>query len=115
MDILKSISDSEFRDIVISLPRDKSWLEYLGHFMELKASGSYVEILLQSLPKVQTGNKCYIIYDGHLKGWMEISKIRESEENEICVELIPYLSSMPNMPMADIEGFKYFLDNSDMQ
>lgn len=115
MDILKSIADSEYRDIIISLQKDKTWLEYLGYFLELKATKSCVEVLLPSVPKTQSGNKCYIIYDGHLKGWMEIAKIKETENYDICVELIPYLFSTPNMPMANIEGFKYFLDNSDMQ
>ncbi len=42
MDILKSISNSEYKDIVISLPKDKTWLEYLGYFLELKVAVSVI-------------------------------------------------------------------------
>lgn len=115
MDILKAISNSEYKDIVISLPKDKTWLDYLGYFLELKATVNHVEVLLPSIPKTQPGNKCYIVYDGFLKGYMEILKVKETQNNDICIELIPYFTSVTQVPMHEIEGFKYFLDNSDTQ
>jgi len=115
MDILKNISGSEYKDIVISLPKDKTWLEYLAHFLELKVAISCVEVLLPTVPKTNSGNKCFIVYDGFLKGYMEIVRVKETQNNDICVELIPYFTSVTQVPMHEIEGFKYFLDNSDMQ
>ncbi len=46
---------------------------------------------------------------------MEIAKIKETQNNDICIELIPYFTSATQVPMPEIEGFKYFLDNSDTQ
>lgn len=116
MDILKNISDPENRDIIVSFPKDKTWLEYLAYFLELKAEYGCVEVILMSLPKTKSGNKCYIIYDGFLKGWMEINKVKEGEGNDICIELKPYLNATTdNIPMNEIEDFKYFFDDFNKQ
>jgi hypothetical protein len=116
MDIFKDISGAEDRDIIISLPKSRTWLEYLSYFMDLQLNNIFLEIVLQSVPKTTTGKKCYLVYDGFLRGFMEISKIRENENNDICIDLVPILHSTPHkLPMLDIEGFKYFFDNSNMQ
>lgn len=116
MDIFKDITDMEDRDIVISLPKNKTWLEYLSYFMDLQYKNIFLEIIVQSVPKTSPGKRCHLVYDGFLRGSMEISKIRENENNDICIDLIPSLtSSLHKLPMSDIEGFKYFFDNSSMQ
>lgn len=111
MDILKNISESEERDIIVSLPKSKSWFEYLAHFLELKSSNGFLEVIVPSIPKTVNGNKCYIIYDGFLKGWMKVNRVKETENNDICVELSPFLNQTSNnIPMHEIEGFKYYFD-----
>lgn len=116
MNILENISGAENRDIVISLDRNKSWLEYLSCFIELKSRNENLEVLVGDLPKTAIGNKCFIIFDGILRGYMEIEKLRETEDNEICIELTPMLVSFPfKMKMPEIEGYKYFFDNTKMQ
>lgn len=112
MDILKNLSESEERDIIVSLPKSKSWFEYLAHFLELKSSNGFVEVIVPSIPKTTRGNKCYIVYEGFLKGWMEINKVRETVDNEICIDLSPYLNhTSNNIPMHEIDGFKYYFDD----
>ena len=116
MDVIKDISELENRDIIISLPRDKNWLDYLSYFMELKVDNQNFNVIVDSLPKSIPGNRCHIICDGILRGSMEIYKFRETEDNEICIELIPVLrSSSHKIKMQDIIGFKYYYDNFDMQ
>lgn len=112
MDILKNISESEERDIIISLPKVKTWFEYLAHFLELKSSNGFVEVVVPSIPKTKNGNKCYIVYDGFLKGWMKVNRVKETENNDICVELNPFLNpTSNNIPMNEIDGFKYYFDD----
>jgi hypothetical protein len=116
MDVLKEISNSEERDILISLSRDRSWLEYLTYFMGLRANSQSFSVIVENVPKTSPGKRCFVIFDGFLRGWMEISKIRETEENDICIELNPtFITIGQKIPMADIQGYKYFFDNSNMQ
>lgn len=116
MDILKNITDSEDRDIIVSLPNNKSWLDYLSSFMGLKIDDQKFNIIIRTVPKTSSGKKCYIIFEGFLRGWMEIYRLKETVDNEICIELIPNLNlSAHKIPMHEIEDFKYFLDNSNMQ
>jgi hypothetical protein len=116
MDILKDISNSEYKDIIVSLPKDKTWLEYLSYFMELKADEKPFGIIVSTVPKTAAGNKCFIVFDGFLRGSMEISKLRETEENDICIDLTPILISVAHkIPIADIEEYKYYFDNSNTQ
>ena len=116
MDALRDISNSEDKDIVVSLPKDKTWLEYLSHFMSLQAGGKNFVIIVSTVPKTSIGKKCFIIFDGFLRGYMEISRLKENEDNDICIELTPVLTtSIYKIPMSDIDEYKYFFDNSNTQ
>lgn len=120
MDIIKKISELEDvdRDIIISLPKDRKWSEYINYFIKLKANSQTLDVVVGSVPKTASGNKCYIVYDGFLRGYMTINRLTESEESEIIIELIPYINSVSHkLPMAEIggDGYKYYLDNSNTQ
>lgn len=116
MDILKGISDLEDKDILVSFPKTKTWLEYLSYFMDLKVNGQTFNITVSTVPKTAAGKKCYVVFDGFLRGWMEISKLKETEDNEICIELFPPMTSvLYKIPMSDIEEYKYYFDNSNNQ
>lgn len=118
MDFLNNFANSTERDIIISLPRDKTWLEYLACFMELKKGSKTLDIIVDTLPKTQIGRKCYFIYDGLLRGHMIISNLAETEDNMYSVSLVPYLfSTTHKVHMDEIEDecFKYYFDNSNTQ
>ena len=118
MDIINNILGSEDKDIVVSLSKDKTWLEYLAYFLELKYNNSYFEVNVLVVPKTAVGKKCYFVFDGVVKGWMEIYKLKETEDNDICIHCIPILTLVTyKTPMTEIDEyeFKYFLDNSNCQ
>ncbi len=116
MNILKGISGSEDKDIIVSLPKNKTWLEYLSCFLELKYKNLYFEVSVLTVPKTSPGKKCYFVFDGFVRGWMEIHKLKETENHDICISLIPSLTyATYKVPMQDIEDYKYFLDNSRTQ
>lgn len=107
---------SEDKDIIVSLEEFQSWLEYLSHFVELRVYERYFEVLIKSVPKTAPGKRCYLVYDGVLRGWMEIKRLKETVDNEICIELIPVINSTPHkISIANFDDFKYFLDNSSSQ
>ena len=69
-----------------------------------------------TVPKTIPGKKCYIVFDGYVKGYMEIYKLRETVDNDICIELNPFfVSSTHKVVMGDIEDYKYYYDNSNQQ
>lgn len=116
MEILKKLANLEPRDLVLSLPKDKAWEDYTDYFLELKLQDLTLDIILPSIPKTDSGKKCYLVCDGYVRGWMEIIKIKETPANDICIELMPYLfKSLHKLPMGDIEGFKYYYENLDLQ
>lgn len=118
MDIFQNLTNSSERDIIVSLPKDKTWLEYLAYFIKLKANQQTLDIIVESVPKTCPGKKCYMIYDGLLRGYMIISNLTETEESEIVIELTPYLYSAAHkvkMNEIDGDGYKYYLDNSNEQ
>jgi hypothetical protein len=116
MDVLRDISNSEDRDIIVSLPKDKTWLEYLSCFMGLQASGKTFGVIVSTVPKTSVNKKCFVVFDGFLRGYMEISKLKETEDNDICIELSPVLhTTVHKIPMTDIEEYKYYFDNSNTQ
>jgi len=116
MDIIKQLADSGNRDIIISLPKSKTWIEYLEHFIDLQSTNGIIQIIVADVPKTGPANKCYIVFDGYLKGWLLVSRLTETYNSEICVELLPTLHECnQKAPMGEIEGFKYYLDNFEMQ
>ncbi len=116
MDLLKQISNSEDKDIIVSLPKNKLWLEYLSYFMELKSGGNQFGIIISTVPKTAHGKKCFLVFDGFLRGYMEIHKIRENEDNDIVIDLNPMFYSISHkIPMSDIDEYKYYFDNSNTQ
>lgn len=118
MDILNNFTNSTERDIIISLPQDKTWVEYLSCFNELNIKVETLDIIVGTLPKTQPGRKCYFIFEGLLRGYMIIQKISETEEQDFSISLLPNLySTTHKIPMEEIddEDFKYYFDNSNTQ
>ena len=116
MDIIKDISESGSRDIIVSLSRERAWLDYLSYFMELRVDNQNFNVIVDNTPKSTSGKKCYITSDGFLRGHMEIYKIREVQEGEVCIELIPLLKITPHkVKMPEIIGYKYYYDNFNAQ
>jgi hypothetical protein len=109
MDIIKQLAESKSRDVIISLPKNKTWIEYLMHFTDLQHTNGTIHVFVQEIPKTEPGNKCYIVFDGILRGWMKISKLTETQHNEVYLELLPNLNEVgKNVPMSEIDGFKYY-------
>lgn len=118
MNLLESFTNSTERDIIISLPKDKTWLEYLACFMKLKQGSQLLELIFETLPKTQVGRKCYFIYDSTLRGHMNIEKVAETIDNQFSISLEPYfffVQHKVHMNEIENEEFKYYFDNSSTQ
>lgn len=80
--ILEEIFKSE-RSLIITLPSKIQWNDYEK---ELRKAANYKYVLnfkVHNFPKgIHKGDKCYIVHNGYIKGWMEITGF--SEETFQC-------------------------------
>ena len=69
------------RDIVITIPKRIKWSDYQKE-LEKAESGEILNFKVPNFPNTSPGCKCYIIHDGIIKGWMNITGM--SEKNFKC-------------------------------
>lgn len=60
------------RDIIITLPKTISWDDYEKELEAVKDGSQVMNFKVPTMPKVLPGNRCYIVHDGEVKGWMKI-------------------------------------------
>ena len=110
MGTIDNILYSKYRDLLVSLPMEITWLDYIHNFINLKAETEYFKIQLSGTPKTKVEKKCYLVYNDEVKGWMYINKI-DNENNMTTLSLVPYLYSLEQkFKIEPFIGFKYFLD-----
>lgn len=70
----------EPKDIIITLPKSISWDEYQKE-LDAVADGSQVmRFKVNSFPKnAKEGCRCYLVHDGHIKGWMKVTGFHEGD------------------------------------
>lgn len=113
MDIIKDISESNDRDILIQLDNYKSWLDHIKFFSDLRSKDLFFEHIVSDKPKTSKGCKCYLAYKGKLCGWVEIYSANKKGDNTI-IKMFPYLNNVEGkvdvMPFTD--QFRYFYNNA---
>lgn len=67
------------RNIIITLPKSISWEDYQT---ELKKVEDFSETMSFKVPHLPKGNieKCYIVHNGQIKGWMKVTNIIDNLE-----------------------------------
>lgn len=68
--------------IMITIPKTIKWSDYLKE-LETVADGSHeMNYKVAWKPgKVKPGDKCFVCYDGYVRGWMTISNISKKSFN----------------------------------
>ncbi len=66
--------------IIITVPKTTSWEDYLKEIEKVKDGKEEMNFKVSNLPKnISVGDRCYIVYNGLIKGWMTISSLGEKE------------------------------------
>ena len=60
------------RDIIVTIPKSISWQEYTKELNAVKDGSKVLNFKTANFPQTKVGNKCYLIHDGEVKGWMKI-------------------------------------------
>lgn len=120
--ILKEILEQIFKNeksLIITLPSATKWSDYEK---ELRKVANYQNVLnfkVHNFPKgIHKGDKCYIVHNGLVKGWMEI--VGFSEQPFICTTTKkkwdgkfiqrsgPFHYLQEKIPYKGFQGFRYF-------
>lgn len=70
------------RDIIITIPKKIAWTDYEKEMLAVKDGSQVMNFKVSSFPKIKPGNRCYVVHDGEIKGWMKI--VGTSEEEFEC-------------------------------
>jgi len=69
---------TEGKDIVITLPKTIAWKDYQMELVEAE-KGAVMNFKVPFFPKGCVGGKCYVVHDGEVKGWMNITGTSEKD------------------------------------
>jgi hypothetical protein len=68
------------KDIIITIPKKIKWNDYLKELDDAKNKNLVLNFKVSNFPKnTNVGNKCYVVYDGIIKGFSYISGFEEKE------------------------------------
>ena len=118
MDILEEIEHKN-RSIIVTLPSKKHWEEYENELIKVKDYKNVLNFKVHNFPKgIKRGDKCYVVHDGIIKGWMEIVGFSEKEfdctttnkkwKGKFIERSGPFHYLTEKIPMKGFQGFKYF-------
>lgn len=113
MDTFKNISKSNNRDIIIQLSHYKSWTDHIIDFIKMRESDLFYELHIKNIPKTSGGCRCYLSYNGFIKGWIEVYSIISFDDYTV-IKMYPYVNKC-DRDMASIffnEPYRYFYNNS---
>lgn len=116
--IFEDVLKSE-RAIVITLPATEQWETYEKEIESVKDYSQVMNFKVPFFPKgVGIGDRCYIVHDGLVKGWMEIVGMEEKEftcsttgtkwVGKFIMRSGPFHRLDREIRMKGFQGFRYF-------
>jgi len=107
------------RSIIITLPSQIRWRDYEE---ELKKVENYSQVLNFKVPHfpkgINKGDKCYIVHQGFVKGWMEIVGFSEKQfvcstsnkkwDGKFIERSGPFHYLNEKIPYKGFQGYRYF-------
>lgn len=119
MEILEEIEHERNNSLVVTLPSTESWEEYEKEISKVKNFTNVMNFKVHSFPKgIKSGDRCYVVHKGVIKGWMEIVGFSEKEftcnttnrkwKGKFIERSGPFHYLMDKIPMKGFQGFRYF-------
>ena len=118
MKILEEIEHSN-KSIIITLPSSEKWEDYEPELDNVKNYSNVMNFKVHNFPKgIKEGDKCYIVHQGFIKGWMEIVGFSEKEftcnttdkkwRGKFIERSGPFHYLTEKVPYKGFQGFRYF-------
>lgn len=104
------------RDIMITIPKDIKWEQYQKELDKAK-QGEILNYKVNHFPQTAKGNKCYIVYNGNIIGYMIICGLSTKkfkcsttgrEWSGKFIERSGDFYEIEPIPMKGFQGFRYF-------
>lgn len=68
-------------NIIITIPKSIKWEDYQKELKAVEDESQEMNYKISTCPKdVHVGDRCYLVYDGYIRGWMKISNIGKKDE-----------------------------------
>ncbi len=110
-------------DIIITLSKNILWEDYKK---ELKAAenGYSLNFKVNNFPNVNIGEKCYLLHDGFIRGYMIISGLSEKEFDCTTtgkkwrgkfIERTGEFHYINPIPMRGFQGYRYFTKENKIE
>lgn len=107
------------RSIIITIPSTIKWSDYEQELMKTENYKQVLNFKVANFPKgIKKGDKCYIVHDGFVKGWMEIVGFTEKQftctttkkrwEGKFIERSGPFHYLEEKVPYKGFQGFRYF-------
>ena len=107
-------------DIIITIPKNIKWEDYEKELEKVKDGSEVINYKVNNLPKINIGDKCYIVYNGFIKGYMFIVGFGKKEF--ICsttgtkwqgnfIERSGKFYKIKQIPMKGFQGFRYYKED----
>lgn len=105
--------------IIITLPASVKWEDYEKELNKVRNYNQTINFKVHNFPKgISKGDKCYIVHQGFIKGWMEIVGFTEKEfkctttskewKGKFIERSGPFHYLVEKLPMKGFQGFRYF-------
>ncbi len=105
------------KDIIITIPKTIPWEEYQRELDAVADNTAVMNYKVKNFPNTQVGNRCYVVYNGQVIGWMGI--VGMSEKEFTCtttgkqfkgkfIERSGKFHKITPIPMKGFQGFRYF-------
>lgn len=107
------------RDIVITWPKTRAFESYLSGLALAATKGEVINFRVPTLPK-EFPSRCYVVYDGNVRGYSAVLDLCERGENEVMgqngeywpagkyIVRSPILEPIEWIPMKGFQGWRYF-------
>lgn len=107
-----------YSDIVITIPSSIKWEDYQMEIDDALKNNYVLNYKVSSFPKrTRKGNKCYLVYNNNIVGWLPIIGFEEKEftcqttGKKWMGKFIvrgPQFTRIEPIPMKGFRGFRYF-------
>jgi hypothetical protein len=105
-------------DIVITVPKLIKWENYKFELARVKDRCEVMNFRLGIKPNVNIGDKCFVVHDGKVRGWMEIVGIKETDgftctttgrfwPKGIYIQRSGEFNEVDGPEMQGFQGFRY--------
>lgn len=107
------------RSIIVTLPSSEKWEDYEKELEKVKNYKNILNFKVHNFPKgINVGDKCYIVHQGFVKGWMKIVGFSEKSFNctttnkqwqgKFIERSGPFHYLTEKLPMRGFQGYRYF-------